>query len=81
MATTEISLRDKIQSYLQQMDDSLLQRIADYAAGLIDASEKAWWDELSDSDKDIIDRGINEPDENLISKKDVFEKIRNRNNG
>lgn len=54
MAQNEIQLRDALFHLLKEMDASLLQRITDYARGLMDASSEHkhdWWNELTEEEK------------------------------
>ena len=64
MTQKEIQL-ENLQSLLQGLDTSLLQRAADYVRGLIDASTEQktdWWDDLSSDEQKDIEIGLNQAD-------------------
>lgn len=78
MAQNEIQLRTALIHLLQEMDAPLLQRITDYARGLMDASSEQkhdWWDNLPDDVKQDIDEGLSDIEEgNLIPMEEVMKK-------
>ncbi len=75
-----MQLRDSLSHLLQNMDANLLQRLTDYAKGLLDASsehQQDWWNELPQSVKDGYAEGMKDIEEgNLIPMEEVMKKYR-----
>ena len=79
MAQAEIKLETLV-SKLQQLDQSLIQRVADFVDGIFAAQneEADWWDELPQSVKDDHAQGEKEGEEGKVILVEDFLKKYNR---
>lgn len=60
MNNSEIQLRDTLSYLLNRMDNELLQRVLDYASGLLVGSKgdnQDWWDDLTLEQQALIEQG------------------------
>lgn len=60
MNNSEIQLRDTLSYLLNRMDSELLQRVLDYASGLLVGSKgdnQDWWDDLTLEQQALIEQG------------------------
>jgi hypothetical protein len=60
MNNSEIQLRDTLSYLLNRMDADLLQRMLDYASGLLVGSKSDnsdWWDDLTPEQQALIEKG------------------------
>lgn len=78
MTNADIQMRENLISLLQKMDTSLLQRLSDFAQGLLAASSEQdtdWWDELPDSVKESYERGMKDIEEgNMVTLDEMLKK-------
>ena len=63
MTTANINIMESLMAKIKLMDGHLLQRLNDYATGLVDGNtqESDWYDELSDE----VKRGIEESEREI----------------
>ena len=76
MASTQLNLREDLFAMIQQMDSNLLQRLKDYATGLVDATKEEddneWLDKLSEEDRKNVLEGMADIEAGRYSTKDEF---------
>ena len=80
MNNSELQLRDHLLFLLESLDGKLLQRVLDYTSGLVAGAQQVedndWWDNLTDEQQALIDKGLSDIEKGeLISDDDVRSKV------